>query len=143
VPRGQRNGSLQPYSLFSRQEPLLFYQVAPQSYSWGWVSAHIWEKCLFKDPYIYVKFPVFLCLGCNLILSTSMSHSYTDFFLFQLHSFKMSMVTFAVKYPTSLTGKDSWKWVDNEWNRDDRKEWGPEEIMKLQKLSFSMWYQIS
>jgi hypothetical protein len=28
VPRGQRDGSLQPYSRFSRQEPLLFYQVA-------------------------------------------------------------------------------------------------------------------
>jgi hypothetical protein len=30
VPRGQRDGSLGPYSRFSRQEPLLFYQVAPQ-----------------------------------------------------------------------------------------------------------------
>jgi hypothetical protein len=30
VPRGQRDGSLRPYSRFSRQEPLLFYQVAPQ-----------------------------------------------------------------------------------------------------------------
>jgi hypothetical protein len=30
VPRGQRDGSLWPYSRFSRQEPLLFYQVAPQ-----------------------------------------------------------------------------------------------------------------
>jgi hypothetical protein len=29
VPRGQRDGSLRPYSRFSRQEPLLFYQVAP------------------------------------------------------------------------------------------------------------------
>jgi hypothetical protein len=28
--RGQRDGSLRPYSRFSRQEPLLFYQVAPQ-----------------------------------------------------------------------------------------------------------------
>jgi hypothetical protein len=28
VPRGQRDRSLQPYSRFSRQEPLLFYQVA-------------------------------------------------------------------------------------------------------------------
>jgi hypothetical protein len=25
-------------SRFSRQEPLLFYQVAPQLYSWGWVD---------------------------------------------------------------------------------------------------------
>jgi hypothetical protein len=25
VPRGQRDGSLRPYSRFSRQEPLLFY----------------------------------------------------------------------------------------------------------------------
>jgi hypothetical protein len=33
VPRGQRDGSLRPYSRFSRQEPLLFYQVAPQLYS--------------------------------------------------------------------------------------------------------------
>jgi hypothetical protein len=35
VPRGQRDGSLRPYSRFSRQEPLLFYQVAPQLYSRG------------------------------------------------------------------------------------------------------------
>jgi hypothetical protein len=32
MPRGQRDGSLQPYSRFSRQEPLLFYQVALQLY---------------------------------------------------------------------------------------------------------------
>jgi hypothetical protein len=38
VPRGQRHGSLRPYSRFSRQEPLLFYQVAPQLYSRGWVD---------------------------------------------------------------------------------------------------------
>jgi hypothetical protein len=30
VPRGQRDGSLRPFSPFSRQEPLFFYQVAPQ-----------------------------------------------------------------------------------------------------------------
>jgi hypothetical protein len=30
VPRGQRDGSLRPYPRISRQEPLLFYQVAPQ-----------------------------------------------------------------------------------------------------------------
>jgi hypothetical protein len=34
-PRGQPDGSLRPYSRFSRQEPLLFYQVAPQLYSRG------------------------------------------------------------------------------------------------------------
>jgi hypothetical protein len=33
MPRGQRDGSLRPYSRFSRQEPSLFYQVAPQLYS--------------------------------------------------------------------------------------------------------------
>jgi hypothetical protein len=38
VPRGQRNGSLRPYSRFSRPQPLLFYQVAPQLYSRGWVD---------------------------------------------------------------------------------------------------------
>jgi hypothetical protein len=38
VPRGQRDGSLLPYSRFSTQEPLLFYQVAPQLYSRGWVD---------------------------------------------------------------------------------------------------------
>jgi hypothetical protein len=37
VSRGQRDGSLRPYSRFSRHEPLLFYQVAPQLYSRGWV----------------------------------------------------------------------------------------------------------
>jgi hypothetical protein len=35
VPHGQRDGSLLSYSRFSRQEPLLFYQVAPQLYSRG------------------------------------------------------------------------------------------------------------
>jgi hypothetical protein len=35
VPRCQRDGSLRPYSRFSIQEPLLFYQVAPQLYSRG------------------------------------------------------------------------------------------------------------
>jgi hypothetical protein len=35
VPRGQCDGSLWPYFRFSRQEPLLFYQVAPQLYSRG------------------------------------------------------------------------------------------------------------
>jgi hypothetical protein len=35
VPRGQRDGSLRQSSRFSRQEPLLFYQVAPQLYSRG------------------------------------------------------------------------------------------------------------
>jgi hypothetical protein len=38
VSRGQRDGSLRPYSRFSRQEPVLFYQVAPQLYSRGWVD---------------------------------------------------------------------------------------------------------
>jgi hypothetical protein len=38
VPRGQRDGSLWQYSRFSRQEPLLFYQVAPQLYSRGRVD---------------------------------------------------------------------------------------------------------
>jgi hypothetical protein len=35
VPRGQRDGFLRPYSRFSRQEPLLSYQVASQLYSRG------------------------------------------------------------------------------------------------------------
>jgi hypothetical protein len=38
VPRGQRDGSVQAFSRFSRQEPLLFYQVAPQLYSRGRVD---------------------------------------------------------------------------------------------------------
>jgi hypothetical protein len=38
VPRGQHHGSLPPYSRFSRQEPLHFYQVAPQLYSRSWVD---------------------------------------------------------------------------------------------------------
>jgi hypothetical protein len=38
VPRGQRDGSLRPYSRLPREEPLLFYQVAPQLYSRGWVD---------------------------------------------------------------------------------------------------------
>jgi hypothetical protein len=35
---GQRDGSLRPYTRFSRQGPLLFYQVAPQLYSRDWVD---------------------------------------------------------------------------------------------------------
>jgi hypothetical protein len=35
VSRGQRNGSSRHYSRFSRPEPLLFLQVAPQLYSRG------------------------------------------------------------------------------------------------------------
>jgi hypothetical protein len=46
VPRGQRDGSLRPCSRFSRQEPLLFYQVAPQLYSRGWVD-HVPDPLLF------------------------------------------------------------------------------------------------
>jgi hypothetical protein len=38
LPRGQRDGSLRPYSRFYRQKPLLFYQVAPQLCSRGWVD---------------------------------------------------------------------------------------------------------
>jgi hypothetical protein len=38
VSRGQCDGSLRPYSRFSRQKPLLFYRVAPQLYSRGWVD---------------------------------------------------------------------------------------------------------
>jgi hypothetical protein len=38
VTRGQRDGSLRPYSRFPRQESLLFYQVAPQLYSRGWAD---------------------------------------------------------------------------------------------------------
>jgi hypothetical protein len=38
VPRGERDGSLWPYSRFSRPEPLVFFQVAPQLYSRGWVD---------------------------------------------------------------------------------------------------------
>jgi hypothetical protein len=40
------DGSLRPYSLFSRQEPPLLYQVAPQLYSRGWVDP-------FPDPLLF------------------------------------------------------------------------------------------
>jgi hypothetical protein len=46
VSRGQRDGSLRPYSRFSRQDPLLFYQVAPHLYSRGWVDS-VREPLLF------------------------------------------------------------------------------------------------
>jgi hypothetical protein len=48
VPRGQRDGSLRPYSRFSKQEPLLFYQVALQLFSRGWVDP-------VPDPLIFVS----------------------------------------------------------------------------------------
>jgi hypothetical protein len=50
VPRGQRDGSLLPYSRFSRHEPLLFYQVAPQLYSRGWVDP-------VPDPLLFFLLP--------------------------------------------------------------------------------------
>jgi hypothetical protein len=46
VPRGQRDGSLRKYSRFSRQEPLIFYQVAPELYSRGLVDS-------VPDPIIF------------------------------------------------------------------------------------------
>jgi hypothetical protein len=46
VPHGQSDGFLRPYSRFSGQEPLLFYQVAPQLYSRGWVDP-------VPDPLLY------------------------------------------------------------------------------------------
>jgi hypothetical protein len=47
VPRGQRDRSLRPYFPFSRPEPLLFFQVAPQLYSRGWVDP-------FPDPLLLI-----------------------------------------------------------------------------------------
>jgi hypothetical protein len=38
VSRGQRDGSLRPYSRISRPGPLLFFRVAPQFYLQGWVD---------------------------------------------------------------------------------------------------------
>jgi hypothetical protein len=49
VPRGQHEGSLRPYSRISRPEPLLFFQVAPQLYSWGWVDP-------IRDPLLHRNF---------------------------------------------------------------------------------------
>jgi hypothetical protein len=54
VPRGQRDGSLRPYSRFSRQEPLLFYQVAPQLYSRGWVDP-VPDPLLFSFFFFFQK----------------------------------------------------------------------------------------
>jgi hypothetical protein len=42
----QRDESLRQYSRLSRQEPLLFYKVAPQLYSRGWVD-------LVSDPILF------------------------------------------------------------------------------------------
>jgi hypothetical protein len=69
VPRGQRDGSLRPYSRFSRQEPLLFYQVAPQLYSRGWVDP-------IPDPLLHINFwkllksNCFVCMYINNIFVT-------------------------------------------------------------------------
>jgi hypothetical protein len=46
--RAQRDWSLRPYSRFSRPEPLLFFQVAPQLYSRAWVDS-------VPDPLLYRK----------------------------------------------------------------------------------------
>jgi hypothetical protein len=50
MPRGQRDGSLRPYSRISRQEPLLFCQVVPQLYSLGWVDP-------VPDPLLFFVVP--------------------------------------------------------------------------------------
>jgi hypothetical protein len=55
VPRGQRDGSLWLYSRFSRQEPLLFYQVAPQLYSRGWVDP-VHNHNTRQKLYLHVQF---------------------------------------------------------------------------------------
>jgi hypothetical protein len=47
--RSQRDGFLRPYSRFSRQEPLRFYQVAPKLYSRGWVDL-VADILLFSIP---------------------------------------------------------------------------------------------
>jgi hypothetical protein len=49
-PRGRRDGSLRPHFRFSRQEPLLFYQVAPQLYSRGRVDP-------VPDPLLFSSSP--------------------------------------------------------------------------------------
>jgi hypothetical protein len=47
VSRGQRNGSLRPYSGFSRQEVLLYFiKLVPQLYSRGWVIPFYFPKTL-------------------------------------------------------------------------------------------------
>jgi hypothetical protein len=49
VSRGQCDGSLRQCSGFSRLEPLLFFQVAPQLYSRGWVNSVLDPLLLSKS----------------------------------------------------------------------------------------------
>jgi hypothetical protein len=51
VPRGQRDGSLRPYSRFPRPEPLLFYQVAPRcthEAEWAPFQTHYFSENLVE-----------------------------------------------------------------------------------------------
>jgi hypothetical protein len=84
VPRGQCDGSLRPYSRFSRQEPLLFYQVAPQLYSRGWVDPKMKHPTSVNaDPLGILAFleswsrklQVYLNSKSNPILKTLRTHS--------------------------------------------------------------------
>jgi hypothetical protein len=54
VPLGQRDGSLRPYSRFSRQKQLLFYQVAAQLYSRGWVDP-VPDPLLFSFLFFFFR----------------------------------------------------------------------------------------
>jgi hypothetical protein len=49
VPRNQCDGSLRPYSRFYIAEPLIFFQVAPELYSQGWVDP-IPDSLLLRKP---------------------------------------------------------------------------------------------
>jgi hypothetical protein len=65
VSSGQRNGSPKPYSRLSRQEPLLFYQVAPQLYSRGCVDPVPDQLLLRKCGSAGNRTPI--SLSCSLV----------------------------------------------------------------------------
>jgi hypothetical protein len=94
VTRGQRDGSLRPYCRFSRQEPLLFYQVAPQLYSLGihqtlnTLVIHIiclWRVLLvlkhFKYSIYLRKKNLFFQLECNLSLLKQVTSALVNLYL--------------------------------------------------------------
>jgi hypothetical protein len=57
VPRGQRDGSLRPYSQFSRPEPLLFLSRCAHEVEWTPFQTHYFSVNLVVQPGILTTRP--------------------------------------------------------------------------------------
>jgi hypothetical protein len=138
VPRGQRDGSLRPYSRFSRQEPLLFYEVAPQLYSGGWVgpvpepllsfssgsagnrtqdpwicSQELWP--LDQDP---IPKKTLFCCFLNLVTMSSKIEKKTSGCFFPPFDVNCSIIEKLLRRKSSGSGLDN-----REYDRRDQSRW--------------------